>query len=487
MKNTSRLIDWLDRLATANVVCVGDVMLDRFVYGDVQRISPEAPIPVLHISREDVTVGGAGNVARNLSALGTGARLFGVVGDDAAGREAGTVLSAEPSVTLSLTVTDACPTIVKTRFIAGGQQLLRTDEEQVSALTDDLLARLSGDLAEAVSGPDWGALVLSDYGKGVLNDATILAALNAARAADVPVIVDPKGLDFERYRGADIITPNRRELAAASRMPTDTDSQVVAAARHLIGSCELGAVIATRGAGGMTVVSDAVEVHLQASAREVFDVSGAGDTVVATVAAGLAAGMALVDAAELANIAAGLVVAKVGTAVVRREELADCLGGAPELATKIIDQAALQDLIAQWRARGLTVGFTNGCFDIVHPGHISLIEQASAACDRLIVALNDDSSVGRLKGAGRPVQTEEARARVIASLAGVDGVVLFGEDTPLELIEAIRPNVLVKGADYAIDEVVGGDLVTSYGGRVVLAKLIEGFSTTDTISRIAEE
>lgn len=485
MNNTPRLIDWLDRLAAAHVVCVGDVMLDRFVYGEVDRISPEAPIPVLRIAREAVTVGGAGNVARNLSALGTESRLFGVVGDDPAGREAAEVLSFENAVALSLVADGGRPTTVKTRFIAGGQQLLRTDEEQLSALPDALLSQLSTSIGAAVSDGKCSALILSDYGKGVLTDAMITASIDAARAAGIPVVVDPKGVDFTRYRGAGVITPNRRELGAASRMPVDSVADVAAAARHLIETCGLDAVIATRGADGMTVVSGSDEVHLPALAREVFDVSGAGDTVVATVAAGLAAGMSVVDAAQLANVAAGLVVAKVGTAVVRLDELADGLGGAPGLAAKILDAAALEERIAQWRARGLSVGFTNGCFDIVHPGHISLIEQASAACDRLIVALNDDASVQRLKGEGRPVQPEGARARVIASLAGVDGVVLFAEDTPQALIEAVRPDVLVKGADYAVDEVVGGDLVASYGGRVVLADLVDGFSTTDTISRIA--
>ena len=485
MNNKPRLIDWLTRLGSAHVVCVGDVMLDRFVYGAVERISPEAPIPVLRIDRKAVTVGGAGNVERNLSALGTETRLFGVVGDDAAGREAVEFLSIERAVDLSLIADSARPTTVKTRFIADGQQLLRTDEEQLTAVSDELLTQLSTNVTASVADENCGALILSDYGKGVLTDAMIAAAMEAARAAGVPVVVDPKGIDFARYRGAGVITPNCRELGAASRMPVDSDAEVAAAARHLIETCGLDAVIATRGSNGMTVVTGTDEVHLPALAREVFDVSGAGDTVVATVAAGLAAGMSVVDAAQLANVAAGLVVAKVGTAVVRIDELADGLGGAPGLAVKILDTAGLQERIAQWRARGLSVGFTNGCFDIVHPGHISLIEQASAACDRLIVALNDDASVKRLKGEGRPVQPEGARARVIASLAGVDGVVLFADDTPLAMIEAVRPDVLVKGADYSVDEVVGGELVASYGGRVVLADLVDGFSTTDTISRIA--
>lgn len=485
MNKTPRLIEWLPRLADARVLCVGDVMLDRFVYGDVERISPEAPIPVLRISREAVTVGGAGNVGRNLSALGVGVRLFGVIGDDAAGAETKDVLAGDAAIDLSLSVDTTRPTTVKTRFIAGVQQLLRTDEESTVAMPGTLLEALASDVSDAVASGDFGVLILSDYGKGVLSDDVITSAIAAAKAAGLPVIVDPKGTDYGRYRGASVLTPNRRELADVTRLPVDSDTEVEAAARSLLQDCGVGAVIATRGAQGMSVVTAEDCVHLPALAREVFDVSGAGDTVVATLAAGLAAGLPLPDAAQLANVAAGIVVAKVGTAVVRPDELGDALGGLPGLGSKFLGREELVDRVAQWRARGLSVGFTNGCFDLVHPGHISLIEQAGAACDRLIVALNDDASVGRLKGEDRPVQPEHARGRVIASLSGVDAVVLFGEDTPRELIELIRPDVLVKGADYAADEVVGGDFVTGYGGRIVLANLVDGFSTTDTISRIS--
>jgi len=485
MNKSPRLIEWLPRLGDARVLCVGDVMLDRFVYGDVERISPEAPIPVLRISREAVTVGGAGNVARNLSALGTHVQLHGAIGADAVGDEAAAVLSADDAVTLSLVRDATRPTTVKTRFIAGGQQLLRTDEEDSRPLSEALLTQLSAGVAKALSQEGCGALILSDYGKGVLTDNVIAQAIAAAQAAGIPVIVDPKGTDYARYRGASVLTPNRRELAEATRRPVETDDEVAAAARELLEDCGVGAVIATRGPQGMSVVTRQACIHLPALAREVFDVSGAGDTVVATLAAGLAAGMPLADAAQLANVAAGIVVAKVGTAVVRPGELGDALGGAPGLGSKFLGRDALVDRVAQWRARGLSVGFTNGCFDLVHPGHISLIEQASAACDRLVVALNDDASVQRLKGEGRPVQPEHARGRVIASLTGVDAVVLFAEDTPRELIEQLCPDVLVKGADYSADEVVGGDFVTARGGRVVLADLVDGFSTTNTISRIS--
>ena len=485
MSKSTRLIEWLPRLSEARVLCVGDVMLDRFVYGHVERISPEAPIPILTISRQATTVGGAGNVARNLSALGTKVNLFGAIGADSVGAEAVDVLANDSAVTLSLTTDPSRPTTVKTRFIAGVQQLLRTDDEDSSPLADTLLSGLSKNLEAAMESGDYGALILSDYGKGVLSGAVIAQAISAARAAGLPVIVDPKGTDYTRYRGASLLTPNRRELAEAARHPVDSDDEAEAAARILLETCGVEAVIATRGPRGMSVVTADGCVHLPALAREVFDVSGAGDTVVATVAAGLAAGLALTDAAQLANVAAGIVVAKVGTAVVCADELGDALGRAPGRGAKFLGRDDVVDRVAQWRARGLSVGFTNGCFDLVHPGHISLIEQASAACDRLVVALNNDASVARLKGPERPVQPEAARGRVIASLAGVDAVVLFAEDTPRELIEIIRPDVLVKGADYAAEEVVGGDFVTAYGGQIVLAELVDGFSTTDTISRIS--
>jgi D-beta-D-heptose 7-phosphate kinase / D-beta-D-heptose 1-phosphate adenosyltransferase len=486
MNKSPRLIEWLPRLAEANVLCVGDVMLDRFVYGAVERISPEAPIPVLRITRQDVTVGGAGNVARNLSALETSVRLFGAVGDDAAGAEVRVVLEDDAAITLALLTEASRPTTVKTRYIAGVQQLLRTDDEDLSAMPPALLDQLSDELSKEIASGAYGALVLSDYGKGILSEDVIAGAIAAAKAADVPVIIDPKGADYGRYRGASVLTPNRRELAEATRLPVDTDADVETAARALLENCGVSAVIATRGAQGMAVVTADDCAHLPALAREVFDVSGAGDTVVATLAAGLASGLALTDAAQLANVAAGIVVAKVGTAIVRPDELGDALGGTPGPGSKFLKRHDLMDRIAMWRARGLSVGFTNGCFDLVHPGHVSLIEQASVACDRLIVALNDDASVARLKGAGRPVQPEHARGQVIASLSGVDAVVLFAEDTPRELIEQVRPDVLVKGADYAADDVVGGDFVSGYGGRVVLANLVDGFSTTDTISRISD-
>jgi D-beta-D-heptose 7-phosphate kinase / D-beta-D-heptose 1-phosphate adenosyltransferase len=483
------LLDALTQLDGTQILCVGDVMLDRFVYGAVERVSPEAPIPVLHVRDTREMLGGAGNVVRNLAALGIRSTLAGVVHDDAAGQAVRRLVAAEETIDAVLLDDPARRTTVKTRFVSGGQQLLRMDEEDGGATAESVQKLLSAAIDTALTA--CGAVLLSDYGKGVLSATQATDVLPriiaAANAAGKPVVIDPKGSDYTRYRGAGLLTPNRNELREATRMPVDGNDAIVAAARHLIDSCGVGAVLVTRGPDGMTLVAGAAEpVHLPALAREVFDVSGAGDTVVAVIAAGLAAGLDTAIAAELANVAAGIVVGKAGTAVVHRDELAQALSGSSEGRGNILSRAALVDRVAVWRQRGLTVGFTNGCFDLIHPGHISLLDQAAAACDRLIVAINTDASVVRLKGPNRPVQNEAARSIVLASLASVDAVVTFDEDTPLALIEAVVPDVLVKGADYARAEVVGGDIVEAHGGRVVLARLEQGFSTTATIARIAQ-
>ncbi|MSO80755.1 MAG: D-glycero-beta-D-manno-heptose-7-phosphate kinase [Alphaproteobacteria bacterium] len=489
MTPTAELSSRLAAFAGAKIVCVGDVMLDRFVYGSVERISPEAPIPVLKAERMPAMLGGAGNVAHNLATLGAAPRLVAAIGDDGAGAEIRALLARGVDGAPALATVPGRPTTIKTRFIAGTQQLLRVDEERTdlpaAALQEDIVRRALAEL------PGAAALVLSDYGKGVLADAagTIVALerlIAAARAAALPVIVDPKGSDYRRYRGADIVTPNRAELAIATGMPTQGDAAVEAAARRLIAASGVGAVLATRGAEGMTLVpADGAAIHLPAEAREVFDVSGAGDTVVATLAAGLAGGLSPLDAARVANVAAGIVVGKVGTATVDRDELARALAAPHRGEDKVLSRGAAAARAAAWHAAGLRVAFTNGVFDLLHPGHVSLIEQARASADRLVVAVNSDASVRRLKGASRPVQGEASRTRVLAALAAVDAVVVFAEDTPLELIGEVRPDVLVKGADYTLDRVVGAELVQGWGGTVVLARLEDGHSTTATISRMA--
>lgn len=485
MKESAALMNLAERLNSARVLVVGDLMLDRFVYGQVDRISPEAPIPILKVDRHTAMLGGAGNVVRNLTGLGAHTHFIAAIGSDGAGREAKALLGALDGVTPDLIETDARPTAIKTRYLAGNQQLMRADEE----VTDDLSpadARAVIDAADAALN-SCDVLVLSDYGKGVLSDETTTALIDAAKAKSIPVIVDPKGRDYGRYRGATLLTPNRKELIEATAMAADSDDAVVAACRHLMDTAGVGGVLATRSQEGMSLITrDTDPVHLPTVAREVFDVSGAGDTVVATLAAAIAAGGHPPNAAALANLAAGIVVGKVGTAAVYADELVaqlhhrDFAGAEAKVLSR--DQAI--ERVELWRTQGHKVGFTNGCFDILHPGHVSLLSQARAACDRLVLGLNSDASVKRLKGCERPINSEGARATVLTALASVDAVVIFGEDTPLDLIGALRPDVLVKGSDYAIDEVVGADVVHGYGGKVHLADLVDGHSTTSTIGRI---
>jgi len=486
MTDHSELAASVPLLAGARALCVGDVMLDRFVYGHVDRISPEAPIPVLRIERETAMLGGAGNVVRNLVGLKSQVAFISVVGNDLAGREVTTLVGQLEGVEPHLLVQKARPTTIKSRFVAGSQQLLRADAETVepvaAATEDDIVRLVAGALDECK------VVIVSDYAKGTLSARTVEQVIAASRAAGRPTVVDPKGADYARYAGASVITPNCRELAEASGMAAGSDAEVESAARQLIAQLGLQAVLCTRGPDGMSLVpKDGPARVIAARAREVFDVSGAGDTVVATLAAALAAGMALDAAATLANTAAGIVVGKVGTAVAYADELVHALRHEDIAAEerKIVSLAEALDMVARWRRQGSRVGFTNGCFDLLHPGHVSLMRQARAACDRLVVGINSDASVKRLKGQDRPVQPETARAAVLASLADVDLVVTFGADTPIQLIEALRPDVLVKGADYTVDQVVGAEQVRGWGGRVVLADLAKGHSTSATIKRIA--
>jgi D-beta-D-heptose 7-phosphate kinase/D-beta-D-heptose 1-phosphate adenosyltransferase len=480
--------DLAARVATldgVNVLCVGDVMLDRFVYGDVDRISPEAPIPVVRVLRETSMLGGAGNVVRNLVALGARSHFLSLIGEDQAGRDVARLVGEQAGIDPVLVTESTRQTTIKIRFIAGSQQLLRADRETLAPLNADSRQRLLDAAARLL--PTVGVLALSDYGKGILTQPVLRALIEGAREAGKPVVVDPKGADYSIYAGATVVTPNRKELHEATKMPVDSDEEIIAAARRLIETCGIENVLVTRSQDGMSLITDQGEVsHLPAEAREVFDVSGAGDTVVATLTAAMAAGTPLLEAARLANVAAGIVVGKVGTAVAYAQEIVSALHHSAVAVSeaKALSQTAAIDQLDRWRHKGYRIGFTNGCFDLLHPGHISLLAQAKANCDRLVVGLNSDASVRRLKGPTRPVQSEAARATVLASLADVDLVVIFEEDTPYDLIGALRPDVLVKGADYTIDQVVGADLVRGWGGKVVLADLVAGQSTTATIARL---
>ena len=480
--STSSLIE---RLKDARVLTVGDIMLDRYVNGTVERISPEAPIPVLHIDYEKVMLGGSGNVAANIAALGGSGTVVSMLGDDGAGVEVARLVRNLNNINFTPATIIGRPTTIKTRFVAGNQQMMRADIEDANAIDTDNEKEIIANVKSAIK--NHGAMVLSDYGKGVLADKVLQNIIKAATSAGVFVIADPKGRDFSRYRGVDVITPNKKELFEATSMAVESDDEIVAAARSVIKSAGVKYVLATRSAAGMTLVSaKGAPVHLKAESLDVFDVSGAGDTVVAVLALGIAAGGDIEQAARLANVAAGIVVGKTGTATATASELAHAIHnrdmGAAE--AKVMSLEEIEIKAAAWRDSGLTVGFTNGCFDLLHPGHISLLTEAKAQCDRLIIGLNSDASVKRLKGKARPIQVEASRAQVLGATTAVDGIVIFSEDTPVELIKAIKPDVLIKGADYKIDEVVGRDIVEAYGGKIYLAKIKQGHSTTETVKKL---
>ena len=484
----SALQSLLASLNGVRVACVGDLMVDRFVYGEVTRVSAEAPIPILARTGESVMLGAAGNVARNVAALGGVAALVGVVGADAAALEATRLLAAETGIEGSL-VTDASrPTTVKARFVSGGQQLLRVDDERIDPVdveTEQTLVRALRSVAA-----DVGAILLSDYGKGVVTDAVIKACLDAAKTHGTMLIVDSKARSFARYGAADIIKPNASELARATDLPTKTDAEIEAALARAFELCPCRAILVTRSEQGLSLgLRDGSVRHFAGARREVFDTSGAGDTALAALGLALAAGATQDAAAEFALLASGVVVGKAGTAVVTPAELieAELSAHRAPVEAKIATLELMRGEIARWRELGLKIGFTNGCFDVLHRGHVAYLAQAKSWCDRLVVGLNSDRSVRALKGEGRPFNDLESRALVLAGLGSVDLVVPFDQETPIELIDAARPDVLVKGADYTVDGVVGHELVLSYGGEVKLATIVEGYSTSAAIRRLSEQ
>jgi D-beta-D-heptose 7-phosphate kinase/D-beta-D-heptose 1-phosphate adenosyltransferase len=485
MASEAEIQSCLQRLADVHVTCVGDLMLDRFVQGWVHRVSPEAPVPVLRVIEEHARLGGVGNVVRNVLGLGARAACLGAVGEDEAGREVAALLGAESRCQVLLVACAARPTTTKTRFVAGGQQLLRADAETTGDLPAAAVRDLAQRFTEAIEQTD--IVVVSDYAKGVLTDALIDLLVTRARRAGKAVIVDPKNADLARYAEATLLTPNASELALASGRACSSDEDVVAAADQALARCRAEAILVTRSSRGMTLVRrNSAPVHFPADVREVFDVTGAGDTVAATLAVLLAAGASLETAARVANVAAGLVVGKVGTAVVTQGELRDAVEAARSVDARELSLAPTLEQVARWRARGLRIGFTNGCFDLLHPGHLALLRAARSECDRLVVGLNSDASTRRLKGPLRPIQDAATRSAMLSALRWVDAVVVFEEDTPADLIASLRPDLLVKGGDYSADTVVGGDFVRSTGGAVKIVPLVELHSSSDIIATIRE-
>jgi D-beta-D-heptose 7-phosphate kinase / D-beta-D-heptose 1-phosphate adenosyltransferase len=489
------MFDYETRLAAIAqhiLVCVGDVMLDRYVYGDVSRISPEAPAPVLVVRREEMAPGGVANVALNVAGLGARCVVIGVVGDDDAGKQLlAPFTRSGGQIDAHFVIDPARPTTQKTRFVSEhhSTHLLRADWEDFRPLADREAKEVLEIATQAI--PRAGALILSDYGKGVLTPATIAALIAAARKAKKPIVVDPKGNDYSIYRGATVITPNRAELSRAVGREVKTADEVAAAAAGLAERAGVDAILVTRSEDGMTLVARGQPpVHIPAHPVRLRDVSGAGDTVAAAVATLLAIGGDLEAAARTANAAAAVVIAKQGTAAVTLPEIRAVL--VPHAAHahehKIArNQAALDECLTEWRRAGLRVGFTNGVFDILHPGHLKVLAEARAACDRLVVGLNSDASTRRLKGPSRPVQDEVARSQVLAALESVNLVVLFEQDTPLELIRRIKPQVLVKGGDYKPDQVVGRDIVEAAGGEVILVEPVPERSTSRIVERTKKQ
>ncbi|SMF93343.1 D-beta-D-heptose 7-phosphate kinase / D-beta-D-heptose 1-phosphate adenosyltransferase [Methylomagnum ishizawai] len=473
-------------LEIPRILVVGDLMLDRYLWGEVERVSPEAPVPVVRLRHRTERFGGAANVAANLAGLGVETWVAGYLGDDEAGLRLTEMLADTGIHGGGLVRSASRPTITKTRVIGGRQQMLRLDQETTGAYPGAERGRLLGAVLERLEQAPIAALVLSDYAKGALDPELCQSLIGAARAKNIFVWVDPKGLDYRKYRGANAITPNLREAAQAVGEPAQDVAAVLERAGRLRRELGLDFIAVTRGEQGISLVEAEVTRHLPAQAREVFDVSGAGDTVIAGLAAGVAAGLSPLDACRLANHAAATVVAKVGTLPVDRAELLRAIeqAGIETQADKI---RALPDLVRQaehWRSQGETLVFTNGCFDLLHAGHVGYLEAAKRLGQRLVVGLNTDRSVAALKGPDRPVIHEADRARVLAALEAVDAVVVFDEDTPLALIQALRPDVLVKGDDYAEAEVVGAAEVKAAGGRVELIPVLAGRATSRIIARL---
>lgn len=464
------------------LLVVGDLMLDRYVWGEVSRISPEAPIQILHVQREEEKLGGAANVVRNVVALGGRVVPCGVVGKDVAGRFIRNRLARLARTRDGIVVDPTRPTIEKTRMVAQAQQVLRVDREKRDRMPHAVESRVVRFIRKWI--PRVDGVILSDYGKGLLTEAVLRAAVDAARRAGVPVLVDPKGKDYSRYRGATAITPNRLEAQEGSGMTLDGRAAIHRAARHFRGKMRFDTVFITLGSEGIAYLDPkgALEI-LPAKARSVYDVTGAGDTVISMLGVALALGADHRTGAILANLAAGIVVGKLGAATATREEVLAALGEL-EHHPKVLSRAKLREEIASRRAQGRKVVFTNGCFDILHVGHARLLEEARHAGDLLVVGVNGDASVRRLKGPGRPVVPQAERAALLASLACVDYVAIFDEDVPERLIRAVRPDILIKGEDWREKGVVGRRFVESYGGRVELIRLVPGRSTTNVIARI---
>lgn len=470
----------LPDFSSIRLLCLGDLILDFFVRGHVERLSPEAPTLILRPDQKKPMLGGTGNVARNLIALGAHVHLITVVGKDEGQQEAEELLNAlSPQLHFELVVDASRKTTKKTRFISGNHHLLRVDFEDDHPLAPELETQILAHFKKHL--PEAHLVLLSDYKKGFFSKSLTQGLIHLAKVHKKPVLVDPKGRHYDLYAGADLLTPNAHELQEVTGLPTKTDQDIEHAGQVLCQQLSLNALLITRGKQGMSFMRSGEDTcHIPTQAQEVFDVSGAGDTVVAALGAALARDIPLKEAAIIANHAAGIAVAKMGTAAVSYQELFNSLHQAM-LSPKIISLSQAVEKVRRWKTIGKRIGFTNGCFDLLHPGHLHTFAEAKKRCDHLVVGLNTDASIRDLKGSGRPIQTEDLRAEVLASLPSVDAVILFDSPTPLELIQAIKPDLLVKGGDYRVEQLSGAPFVQSYGGEIFLVPLLAGHSTSHTV------
>ena len=478
--NMSALLALPDRFADLNIWVIGDLMIDEYVTGTVERISPEAPVPVVRAQGSERRLGGAANVARQIAILGARASVAGVCGEDAAGQQLLELCAAAGIDTRGVLELPGRNTTRKLRVVSHSQQLLRLDWEDIQPCAAEVGARLLSQL-QAGAPPD--AIILSDYAKGVLTPETIAAVLHAR--GSIPLVVDPKHRDFARYRGATAVTPNLHELEAAAgrRLDAEDTAGIAAAARTLLASAGLESMVVTLGSRGMLVVpASGPEVAVPAHRHEVYDVTGAGDTAIAVLTLALAARAPLAQAAQLANAAAGVSVCQVGAVAVSAASIRDALAARPD--GKLLSRHELEARAATWRTDGKRIVFSNGCFDLLHAGHLALLSHAAQLGDVLVLAINSDASVRRLKGPERPLVPQSERAALLAALTFVDAVTIFDEDTPLAVLEAVKPHVLVKGGDYQASEVVGRELVEAAGGRVVIVPLTPDKSTSSLVARI---
>lgn len=466
-----------------HALVIGDVMLDRYLIGNVGRISPEAPVPIVLLNEQNERAGGAANVAANLALLGIKTHIIGCVGNDAEGDSLKKSIAAIDVDINGIIHSPYRPTIAKTRILSGHQQMLRLDQESTAAFNSDENAQLMSAIDVALAQQP-NIVILSDYAKGLLSETVCQHIINSCHAQKIPVLVDPKGRDYTKYKGATALTPNKKETAEACETHTD-DVNLINKATTLKNGLNLAFLAVTRGEEGITLIENDTQ-QIAATAQKVFDVSGAGDTVIATLAAGLVYGLSPLASLQLANIAAGIVVGKVGTIPITRAELIEILSHQQNSsqAQKVCDLTQLIEKVDGWKKAQQKIVFTNGCFDLLHAGHVTYLEAAKKRGDKLILGLNTDRSVSAIKGPTRPVVNETDRARVLAALESVDAVILFDEDTPLNLINSIQPHVIAKGSDYTASQVVGGKEVESWGGEIALIDLVEGRSTSNIIKKL---